>query len=110
MPWRKTCPMLERRRFIEDWLTGDWSVQSLCHAYGIGRTTAYKWLFRFRIGGQNSLGERSRANLTHPNATPDGAVQQIIELRSRYPFWGPRKLKARLERLHPEMNWPASST
>ncbi len=33
-----------------------------------------------------------------------------MELRSRHPSWGERKLKAWLERERPERSWPASST
>jgi transposase InsO family protein len=31
-------------------------------------------------------------------------------MRSRYPFWGARKLKARLEKLEPGVDWPVAST
>lgn len=110
MPWRETCPMDERRRFIEDWLRDEWNVSELCRAYGISRKTGYKWLERFKIGGIAELDDQSRAHQTHPSTTSQSIESQIVALRHRHPFWGPRKLKARLERLQPELAWPASST
>lgn len=110
MPWRETCSMDQRRRFIGDWLRDDWTLTELCHAYGISRPTGHKWLERFKIGGYAALDDRSRAHHSHPNTTDQSIERQIVQLRRDHPFWGPRKLKARLQRLHPEWLWPASST
>lgn len=110
MPWRETCPMDQRRKFIDEWLSEDWSVSELSRCYGISRKTAYKWLSRFKLGGLNELSDRSRAHRTHPSTTPTGIEAQIVQLRHRHPFWGPRKLKKRLERLQPGQHWPAAST
>lgn len=110
MPWRETCPMNERERFIEEWLRDEWSFSDLCLAYEISRKTGYKWLERFKAGGFDELGDQSRARQTHPNATVASIEAQIVEFRHRHPFWGPRKLKKRLGTLHPAINWPASST
>lgn len=110
MPWRATCPMDQREKFIKDWLQGDWSVTALCQTYGISRKTGYKWLARFQTRGLAALTDLSRARLAHPNATSESASAQILKLREHHPFWGPRKLKKRLERVHPELSWPASST
>lgn len=110
MPWRETCPMDQRRKFIEDWLQDDWSVSALCLAYGISRKTGYKWLERFRSGGQAELADQPRAHRSHPLTTSAALEAKIVELRHRHPFWGPRKLKKRLQCLEPSLVWPASST
>lgn len=110
MPWRETCPMNQRQRFIEEWLHNEWSFSALCQAYGVSRKTGYKWLERFKLGGFEDLADQPRACETHPNATPSSIEAQIVQLRHRHPFWGPRKLKKRLGTLHPEQIWPASST
>jgi transposase InsO family protein len=44
------------------------------------------------------------------HATPEGTENAILALRSKYPSWGARNLKARLERLEPGVDWPAAST
>lgn len=110
MPWRETCSMEQRRKFIEDWLHEAWSISDLCRAYGISRKTGYKWLDRFKIGGIAELDDQSRAHRSHPSTTAQSIESQIIDLRHRHPFWGPRKLKKRLERLKPALAWPANST
>jgi putative transposase len=110
MPWRETCPMEQRRRFIEDWFRDEWNVSELCRAYGISRKTGYKWLDRFKVGGNAELADQPRAHRWHPGTTAQSIETQIVELRHRHPFWGPRKLKKRLERLEPDQAWPASST
>lgn len=110
MPWRETCTMDERRRFIDAWLEDEWSFSGLCEAYAISRKTGYKWLERFKGGGFGELSDQSRARQTHPNATLASKEGRIVAFRHRHPFWGPRKIKRRLEILHPELSWPASST
>jgi transposase InsO family protein len=110
MPWRETCPMDQRRKFIEDWLGDEWNLADLCKGYGISRKTGYKWLERFKNGGFSDLADRFRAHRSHPSTTARLIEAQIVQLRHRYPFWGPRKLKRRLERLCPNQNWPAAST
>jgi hypothetical protein len=36
--------------------------------------------------------------------------QWVVDLRHTHPSWGPRKLRAWLERKMPELKWPAQST
>jgi transposase InsO family protein len=102
--------MDQRQKFIEDWLHDDWTVSALCQAYGISRKTGYKWLERFKVGGTAQLDDQSRAHRSHPSATAVPVEAQIVQLRHRHPFWGPRKLKRRLQKLHPDQAWPATST
>lgn len=110
MPWRETCPMDQRQKFISDWLRAEWSVSELCASYGISRKTGYKWLGRYHEGGLSDLVDQPRGPHLHPNATKADVEARILELRHHHPFWGPRKLKKRLERLEPTTSWPAKST
>lgn len=110
MPWSETCPMEERARFVLDALEGWSSVSELCEKYGISRRIGYKWLGRYEIGGLAALEDQKRAPRRQAQATPPEIVGRIVELRQQRPTWGPRKLRARLERLHPEIGWPAPST
>ena len=61
MPWRETCAMDERMRFIMEHERGDVGMAELCRAQGISRKTGYKWVERYREGGLAGLAERSRA-------------------------------------------------
>jgi putative transposase len=92
MPWKETCAMDERIRFIGDWLSGIYSKTVLCEMYGISRPTGDKWIGRFAREGADGLKERSRAPYTHPGAVSGVVWEMIIETKLRYQDWGPKKV------------------
>jgi putative transposase len=110
MPWSETCPMEERAKFVLEAMEGWTSMTELCARYGISRRVGYKWLRRYEDRGLSGLVDRSRAPRRQAAATPPGIVNEIIELRSKHPTWGPRKLRAWLDREKGETSWPACST
>lgn len=110
MPWSETCPMEERAKFVLEALEGWTSMTELCTRYGISRRVGYKWLHRYEEDGLSSLADRSRAPRRQAAATSPEAVYEVIALRSKHPTWGPRKLRAWLDREKPETSWPACST
>jgi len=110
MPWKETCPMDERLRFIAAVKSGTGSISSLCRMFGISRKTAYKWLDRYARRGPEGLVELSRARHFHPNATSPEALDLLLELRRARPTWGPRKLVTLLEREWPGVVFPSHST
>lgn len=110
MPWKETCPMDERRRFISDWMKEEWSVTELSRNHGISRKTAYKWLERFQANGSAGLADQSRAPHSHPNEVSEEVERAIVGLKGEHPFWGPKKLRSRLQKLNPGQSWPAAST
>jgi putative transposase len=110
MPWRETCQMDERTQFIARVLAGGDEMTGLCREYGISRKTGYKWLGRYRCEGAAGLRERSHAPLRHGQAHDVAVVQAVLELRQRWPRWGPKKLRVKLGELHPELPVPAAST
>jgi len=65
---------------------------------------------RYQAEGEQALVEKSRARHHHPNETPLEVVERLLEVKGRYPYWGPKKVKAWLERQWPELSWPAAST
>jgi transposase InsO family protein len=110
MPWLESRAMDERLRFVVDWLSEKGSRTELCEAYGISRRTGYKWMARYVADGPAGLADRSRAPLAHGRATPEDLVEKIVALKHSRPSWGPRKLVAKLEQLHPQLAWPSHST
>lgn len=110
MPWKETCPVEEKIRFIVACLEDDHSMSDLCNIFGISRKTGYKWLSRYQIEGVDGLKDRSRAPYHHPNETSREIEQWVIEARKRHPSWGPKKLRAFLSRNEPGTDWPAAST
>jgi putative transposase len=102
--------MDQRLRFVGDALRGAWTMSALCEAYGISRETGYKWLARYRAEGPAGLADRSRAPHRPGHGLDAAVAEAIVALRRRRQHWGPKKLKAHLERERPELAWPAAST
>jgi transposase InsO family protein len=110
MAWLELGAVDQRLRFVADRLSGEASMTELCAAYGISRRVGYKWLARYALEGPSGLSDRSHAPLRHGQATAEALVERIVELRRAKPHWGPRKIVARLQTLHPELAWPSHST
>ena len=110
MPWRESCAMDERLRFVVDHGTNEQTMTELCERYEISRKTGYKWLERYRLEGPAGMVERSRAPASHGRATPEHLAQAIVGLRRERPTWGPRKIIGKLLQRQPEAGWPSTST
>ncbi len=102
--------MEERRRFVEEYLSREWTMSQLCRDHNVSRKTGYKWLRRFESGGRRGFGELSRARHSQPHGVSAQTEAAIVEARVAHPFWGPRKLKVWLERRQGARQWPAAST
>ena len=110
MPWRKTCPVEERKRFIEEFFRHQVTMTDLCWNFGISRKTGYKWLDRFKAHGYEGLKDLPRSPHSHPLSVPEQVVSLILEVRVQHPRWGPKKLRAALDQKRPDISWPAPST
>ena len=110
MPWKETCAMDERMRFVVEVERGQMSKAAICRQFGISRPTGDKWLERYREHGLVSLVERSRAARRHPNETAEELVELIAAFRRVHPLWGPKKLRVKLKETYPQMDLPACST
>jgi len=110
MPWLETDAMKERRRLIEDWLSGDYSKTELARVYGVSRKTVHTVLSRFDSEGWRAVEERSRAPQGHARAVAAAIERRVVEARGKHPSWGPKKLKAWLGRQDGGVSWPAAST
>jgi transposase-like protein len=51
MPWRKTCAMDERMRFVVAASEDEAVMTEVCAEFGISRQTGYKWLARYEADG-----------------------------------------------------------
>lgn len=110
MPWKETCAMEERAKFIADWLYGEETMTDLCASFGVSRKTGYKWLGRFRSEGERGLADRSRRPHRSGRMIDGDLAAAILELRLCHPTWGPKKLRGRLMLDAPQVGWPAAST
>ena len=85
MPWRETCAMDERMRFVLSCEAGDESFAEVCRGYGVSRKTGYKWLDRYRATGPLGLVDRSRTPHSHPNGTAEALGERLIAVRRAHP-------------------------
>jgi transposase InsO family protein len=110
MPFRETGRMEERIRMFLDYESGNWSVSELCRRYGVCRDTFYEWRKRKQSGDPDWFEDRSHAPLQCWQTTDGAIAEKVIAARRRFPYMGPRKILAVLERQAPEIAWPAAST
>ncbi len=110
MPWKVSGVMEQRREFLRQYERGEQTMTELCRAYGITRPTGYAIWHRYERAVESGLEDRSRATHRHPNQTPSALEEAVLGQRQAHMRWGPRKLKAYLERTRTEQTWPAAST
>jgi transposase InsO family protein len=109
MPWKTSSVQDEKLRFISDWLCGEEPRTVLCARYGVSRETGYQWWRRYCAEGVRGLEERSRAPHSNSRSMSAASAVDLIELRRRKPYWGPRKLLAILGERWPQRHWPSAS-
>lgn len=110
MAFRERSAVEERIAIFLDWDTGAFSATELARRYGISRETFYVWKRRRESGDTTWFEEYSRAPIVCPHATGAKARGSVIAMRRRFPQFGPKKIRAKLEAERPKMIWPAAST
>jgi len=68
-----------------------WPVAQAAEAQGVSRTTAHKWVARYRAEGWPGLEDRSSRPLHSPRRTPPDEVAAILAARVER-RWGPHRL------------------
>jgi putative transposase len=109
MPWKETCVMDERTKFIGRLLEGE-KMAPLCREFGISRVTGHRIWNRYRQDGNTGLYNRSRAPHKHPNQTPFEVEKLIIRLKNEKPCWGAPKIRELVENKYPSIKPPSTST
>lgn len=110
MPFRESSRLEERVAMMADYDTGSFTVSELCREYEVSRPTFYGLLKRRASGDARWFVERSHAPLSCPHRTPEAVCAQVLEIKRRFPRFGPKKVRARLLRDAPQGVWPAAST
>jgi transposase InsO family protein len=110
MPWKESCIVDQRLQFLSSYQKEEMSVSELCREFGVSRPTGYRWINRYKESGPEGLLNRSSKPHSCSHQTPEGIENAILALRGKYPSWGARKLKARLEQLDSSVEWPVAST
>lgn len=108
MPWKSRSPVDLRSELVHRHFAGE-RLTELCREYGISLKTGKKFKARFLRLGEPGLLDQSRAPHWIPHKTPPDVVRILIAARQKHATWGPRKLKAVLERRY-RREFPATST
>jgi len=110
MPWKVMDVMSQRYEFCQLALESGSNFSALCQMFDISRPTGYKWLRRYLEEGGVGLRDRSRRPRHSPQRTSEALEERVVELRRRYPYWGPRKLRRLLRDLVSPAELPAVVT
>jgi transposase InsO family protein len=110
MPFREFGRLEQRVAMLSDYDTGAFSVVALCARYGVSRETFYAWRERRAGGAADWFCDRSHAPKRCPHRTLDDVAEAVIAVKRRFPYFGPRKVRAWLMRETPHVAWPAAST
>jgi transposase InsO family protein len=92
MPWLETDVRDQRIQFVTAATQPRANVTAVCRAFGISRTTGYKWLRRRAAAGSvTALADRSRRPHHSPGRTSDAITARVVALREMF-GWGGDKL------------------
>jgi transposase InsO family protein len=110
MPWKVSCVMDERLRFVARLLEGE-PMSDMCREFGISRTTGYKIFERYKEDGPVALCDRSRRPVRYANQLPEQIEKLVVSYKREKPHWGARKIRELLvRRLAGDIRIPAIST
>lgn len=109
MPWQIPSLMSQRYEFVLLARVAGSNIRELCRRFGISAKTGYKWLSRYRRGGQPALADRSRRPHRSPTQCAPEVAARVVALRQQNPTWSGRKLRRRLQDLG-GASVPAAST
>jgi putative transposase len=93
MPWKETCLMDEKIKFIAMAKSGLYSFASTCRRFEISREAGYELIARYEAEGERALVPRSRAPHTHPNAVSGSIAKALLDAKATYVRFGPRKVR-----------------
>jgi transposase-like protein len=94
MPWRELSKMSRRKEFVSLAQVEGSNVRELCRRFGISPTTWYKWLSRFRSGGETGLAGLPRRLYCSPRRTRAEVEELVLKIRDAHPASGGRMLRA----------------
>lgn len=109
MPWREVSIVSQREEFVLLATVPGANLKQLCLRFGISRPTAYKWIARHQQGGPAALVDQSKKPHSSPHQTPERVELVVLKVREAHPYWGGRKIRAKLLELG-EAQVPSAST
>jgi transposase InsO family protein len=110
MPWKETCAVDQKMKFVSAVSEGVYSFAELCRQFGISRKSGYALWNRYQSEGPVALQPRSSAPHSHPNATDARMIEQLLDVKRRYPLLSAGKVRDWLRLHRPDQVVPARST
>lgn len=73
------------------------NISEACRRRGMSRSQFYEWKRRFQTHGLEGLKDLPPIHKSHPQATPQEMVDQVLALSEDHPTWGCKRLAAQLK-------------
>ena len=109
MPWKESCKMDERMKFITRLQEGE-KMSHLCAEFGIFRQTGHKFLNRYKVEGIEGLKDKRRTPIRKARLTEPNIEGVILKLKKEKPHWGAAKIREIFIRRYSEIKPPVKST
>ena len=93
MPFREVSAMQARIEFVKLASQEGSNIRQLCRRYRISSATGYKWIRRYREGGEASLEERSRRPKSSPRRSEAEFENHVLRIRTEQSAWGAVKIR-----------------
>lgn len=110
MAWKESSVKNQRKLFIDCYVDNKFSIAELCRQFDISRPTGYKWIERYELEGIEGLVDQSKAPIVQVNATSPLIIDDILEVKFKYPNWGPKKIRGYLVCKEPTVPFPSITT
>ena len=110
MVWRVTKVEEQRKLFCLAVLTKKLNISAACRHFNISRPTGYQWLERYKEQGEEGLTNHSSARVNQPLRTSPDTEDLIILIKCEFPYFGPKKVRAKLIERFPQEDWPGTTT
>lgn len=109
MAWRQVKVEDQREYLVKSYLSNLAPMNELCNECEVSPKTGYKWVKRYREGGTQALSDQSRAPKKPHKKYSKKDIQIALELKRRYPKYGPKKIVAMLAAKYPDRDWPSAT-
>jgi transposase InsO family protein len=83
--------VFSRQVLVDRVVAEGWPAAEVARQFQISRSTAYKWLRRYREEGRAGLEDRSSRPRRSPHALPPTEIEAILHART-YRKWGPHRI------------------
>ena len=109
MAWRNVKVEDLREYLVKTYHSKLASMKDLCLECGISRKTGYKWYQRFLEKGSKGLVDQSKAPKQPSRKFSEAKLKMALELKQKYPRYGPKKILALLKKRFPGKDWPCAT-